>query len=61
VLFAAGLLAATVPVIALIVVKCAAWPNLNLFWLDCAATGDVGPAMAAAANRPGRRLALAGR
>jgi hypothetical protein len=25
-----------VPVIALIVVKCAVWSNLNLFWLDCA-------------------------
>jgi len=50
-----------VPVIALIVVKCAVWSNLNLFWLDCAATGDVSPAMADAANRPGRRRALAGR
>jgi peptidoglycan/LPS O-acetylase OafA/YrhL len=62
-----GLVAAIVVTIGLLgshvpLMKCAVWSNLNLFWLDCAATGDVSLAMAAAANRPGRRRrALAGR
>jgi hypothetical protein len=34
VLFAVGLLAATVPAIALMVVKGSTWSSLNLFWLD---------------------------
>jgi len=40
-------LAATVPVIALMVVKGAAWSNLNLFWLDLAWAPVVGCFLAA--------------
>jgi len=46
-------LAATVPVIALIVVKGSAWSNLNLFWLDLAWAPAVGCLLAAiATSRP---------
>jgi peptidoglycan/LPS O-acetylase OafA/YrhL len=46
-------LAATVPVIALMVVKGAAWSNLNLFWLDLAWAPAVGCFLAAVAtSRP---------
>jgi hypothetical protein len=72
-------LAATVPVIALMVVKGSTWsardgvlrPSVRRCVraplpaaprVVCAATGDVGPAVAAAASRSGRRRqALAGR
>jgi peptidoglycan/LPS O-acetylase OafA/YrhL len=47
-------LAATVPVIALMVVKGATWSNLNLFWLDLAWAPAVGCFLAAiATSRPG--------
>src|SRR6266704_2400047 len=46
-------LAATVPVIALIVVKGSTWSNLNLFWLDLAWAPAVGCFLAAiATSRP---------
>src|SRR5579859_2268601 len=46
-------LAATVPVIALMVVKGSAWSNLNLFWLDLAWAPAVGCLLAAiATSRP---------
>jgi peptidoglycan/LPS O-acetylase OafA/YrhL len=46
-------LAATVPVIALMVVKGATWSNLNLFWLDLAWAPAVGCFLAAiATSRP---------
>jgi peptidoglycan/LPS O-acetylase OafA/YrhL len=46
-------LAATVPVIALIVVKGSAWSNLNLFWLDLAWAPAIGCLLAAiATSRP---------
>jgi peptidoglycan/LPS O-acetylase OafA/YrhL len=46
-------LAATVPVIALMVVKGAMWSNLNLFWLDLAWAPAVGCLLAAiATSRP---------
>jgi len=46
-------LAATVPVIALMVVKGSAWSNLNLFWLDLAWAPAVGCLLAAVAtSRP---------
>jgi peptidoglycan/LPS O-acetylase OafA/YrhL len=48
-------LAATVPVIALMVVKGSAWSNLNLFWLDLAWAPAVGCLLAAIAiSRPRR-------
>ena len=46
-------LAATVPVIALMVVKGATWSNLNLFWLDLAWAPAIGCLLAAiATSRP---------
>jgi peptidoglycan/LPS O-acetylase OafA/YrhL len=46
-------LAATVPVIALMVIKGATWSNLNLFWLDLAWAPAVGCLLAAiATSRP---------
>jgi peptidoglycan/LPS O-acetylase OafA/YrhL len=46
-------LAATVPVIALMVVKGSTWSNLNLFWLDLARAPAVGCFLAAiATSRP---------
>jgi len=46
-------LAATVPVIVLMVVKGATWSNLNLFWLDLAWTPAIGCFLAAiATSRP---------
>jgi peptidoglycan/LPS O-acetylase OafA/YrhL len=46
-------LAATVPVIALMVVKGSAWSNLNLFWLDLAWAPAIGCLLAAiATSRP---------
>src|SRR5262249_38838822 len=46
-------LAATVPVIALMVVKGATWSNLNLFWLDLAWAPAIGCFLAAiATSRP---------
>ena len=46
-------LAATVPVIALMVVKGSAWSNLNLFWLDLAWAPAIGCFLAAIAiSRP---------
>jgi peptidoglycan/LPS O-acetylase OafA/YrhL len=51
--WAAYALAATVPVIALMVVKGSAWSNLNLFWLDLAWAPAVGCFLAAiATSRP---------
>ncbi|HKR72014.1 MAG TPA: acyltransferase, partial [Streptosporangiaceae bacterium] len=46
-------LAATVPVIALIIIKGAAWSDLNLFWLDLALAPAIGCFLAAiATSRP---------
>jgi peptidoglycan/LPS O-acetylase OafA/YrhL len=49
-------LASTVPVIALMVVKGAAWSNLNLFWLDLAWAPAVGCFLAAIATSRPRRV-----
>jgi peptidoglycan/LPS O-acetylase OafA/YrhL len=49
-------LAATVPVIALMVVKGATWSNLNLFWLDLAWAPAVGFFLAATATSRPRPL-----